>query len=839
MLLLIYSNELAKCFEEKIICPNRNIYKSDENASSCFYIITKGEVVTENGHLKEKDTFGEENLFKNDNEPNNNKMKIYSENFVNVYRLNYEIFKTKILQINGEIEIKERIRFVEKIPFFEMLTSSQTNNIIRNMYKRIYKPQEIITHEGSSTNSLFFIFSGKVQCFKYNDYIRELSDHEMLGEYAFLFDTTRSATLIAKTHTICYQICIYVLIKYLGEENYKQILLRSIIKEAFKRSKYLKLFYEEHYLNLLTTYSSFKTYEEKEIIVQKSAQLNKIILIITGNFIKTTTEDDDDNEQLNDNDDDKDSNDNYIENKNIIVRRFQVYYGILSNKEQINDIIAHSQCTTIEFEWNENISQAILPGFSDVSNFSNALPLLTRLYNIKRMDLLKTSDESKYIEINSLIQKEVYQDKEIIIKENTQGNKLYFIQKGKVSVYIDNTFVRELTNGSIFGEVSLLNNITTTATVEAHNKVTLYSLSKEHFNTIIDDKMKRYFQMKTLLYSVSSKSIKDFYFCKHLGRGRFGKVSLVHDNKHLYAIKVINRTQAEKNKLLFKYFIQEKNILLQLEHPFIMKLFRTLKTEKYLFYLIEYINGFGMGTLIGTVQPNSIKFYLANIFIILDYLNSKGICHRDLKPDNLMIDSNTGYLKLIDFGAAVKFNEINITNTLTGTPNYMAPEVLKGKGYGFSCDYWSVGVIAFELFYNYYPFGNEANEPIEVYEEIINKELKFPNDNNILMNELIRCLLEKETYKRICCLKQVKETEMFRDFKWDDIISMEMQSPVIEENTFDNNTINELKEYAQKYFDVIDKEDIRIEGTESNISYESSLETNEQQLLKNNWTYNF
>jgi serine/threonine protein kinase len=204
-----------------------------------------------------------------------------------------------------------------------------------------------------------------------------------------------------------------------------------------------------------------------------------------------------------------------------------------------------------------------------------------------------------------------------------------------------------------------------------------------------------------------------------------------------------------------------------------------------------------------------------------------------------MIDSNTGYLKLIDFGAAIKFNEINITNTLTGTPNYMAPEVLKGKGYGFSCDYWSVGVIAFELFYNYYPFGNEANEPIEVYEEIINKELKFPNDNNILMNELIRCLLEKETYKRICCLKQVKETEMFQDFKWDDIINMEMHSPVIEENTIDNKTINELKEYTQKYFDVIDKEDIRIEGTESNISYESSLETNEQQLLKNNWTHNF
>jgi cGMP-dependent protein kinase len=221
-----------------------------------------------------------------------------------------------------------------------------------------------------------------------------------------------------------------------------------------------------------------------------------------------------------------------------------------------------------------------------------------------------------------------------------------------------------------------------------------------------------------------STTLSDLFFIRNLGQGKFGSVALVHNTKNLYAIKAVNRKSAEKQKILIKYFLEERNILLTLDHPFIMKLVKTLKNEQCIFYLMEYINGAVMSKYLEHRSQSVLKnkfetqFYIGILIIILDYLNFKNICHRDIKPDNIMIDEK-GYLKLIDFGTAIQIRDF--TNTITGTPHYIAPEVLLGKGYSFSCDFWSIGIIAFEVYFNYYPFGNTATEPMEVYKEILKK----------------------------------------------------------------------------------------------------------------------
>ena len=192
--------------------------------------------------------------------------------------------------------------------------------------------------------------------------------------------------------------------------------------------------------------------------------------------------------------------------------------------------------------------------------------------------------------------------------------------------------------------------------------------------------------------------------------------------QNFYSIKAISRKKANLQPILSQYIISEKKIMLLLDHPFIVKLVKTLKNTLFCFFLLEYVNGIGMHEYLKNRKKikniEETKFYIGSLLVVLDYLQKKLIAHRDIKPSNIMIDSK-GYIKLIDFGTAKILTDY--TNTVIGTPHYIAPEILQGKGYSLSVDFWSVGICMYEIFYGVYPFGNTAKEVIEVYKEILHK----------------------------------------------------------------------------------------------------------------------
>jgi cGMP-dependent protein kinase len=165
----------------------------------------------------------------------------------------------------------------------------------------------------------------------------------------------------------------------------------------------------------------------------------------------------------------------------------------------------------------------------------------------------------------------------------------------------------------------------------------------------------------------------------------------------------------------------ERNILLQIDHPFIVKLVKSLKDDNYIYYLMEYIKGkelFDVIRDIGLLNKSLAQFYVGSIMLALKYLHERSFIFRDIKPENIMILEN-GFVKLIDFGAAKSIN--NRTNSIIGTPQYMAPEVILGDQYSFEIDYWSVGVCLYEFVYGEMPFGQDASEVIEIYTSIINE----------------------------------------------------------------------------------------------------------------------
>ena len=149
---------------------------------------------------------------------------------------------------------------------------------------------------------------------------------------------------------------------------------------------------------------------------------------------------------------------------------------------------------------------------------------------------------------------------------------------------------------------------------------------------------------------------------------------------------------------------------------------KSLKNETYCFFLLEFINGKNLDDYLTErkyLRNNfETKFYIASLLIIIDYLHKKNIAHRDLKPSNIMIDK-IGYIKLIDFGTSKIINDF--TQTIIGTPHYIAPEILIGKGYSLTSDYWSIGICMYEIFYGSYPFGNNATDILEVYKDILHK----------------------------------------------------------------------------------------------------------------------
>ena len=293
--------------------------------------------------------------------------------------------------------------------------------------------------------------------------------------------------------------------------------------------------------------------------------------------------------------------------------------------------------------------------------------------------------------------------------------------------------------------------------------------------------MKNYLLKKFALQDTSI-NLSDLHYIKFLGKGKFGSVSLVHNKKNIYAIKAISRRSVDKQKILAKYFVNERRIMLSLDHPFIIKMVKSMKNTYYCFLLIEYVNGKNLDEYLSTrVIKKSIyetQFYIGSMLLMLEYLQKKLIAHRDIKPSNIMIDSN-GYLKMIDFGTAKVLTDY--TSTVIGTPHYIAPEILQGKGYSLSCDFWSVGICMYEIFYGMYPFGHYASEVIEIYKEILRKDFFFPSENvkYANVNTLIADLLAKKVNERICNVSILKQKAFFSDFDFDQLNDFKLTPPYI------------------------------------------------------------
>lgn len=160
-----------------------------------------------------------------------------------------------------------------------------------------------------------------------------------------------------------------------------------------------------------------------------------------------------------------------------------------------------------------------------------------------------------------------------------------------------------------------------------------------------------------------------------------------------------------------------------------MHFYRTFKDNRNIYFILQYIRGmelFDVIRVIGLCGTKDALFFTGSIILALEYLHHNNIIYRDLKPENIMIDQS-GRLILIDLGTGKKLVKKPLkTFTIIGTPHYMAPEVLKNKGYSFLADLWSLGVCLYEFMCGDLPFGEDLDDPYDIYQEVLMNKLEIP-----------------------------------------------------------------------------------------------------------------
>lgn len=277
-------------------------------------------------------------------------------------------------------------------------------------------------------------------------------------------------------------------------------------------------------------------------------------------------------------------------------------------------------------------------------------------------------------------------------------------------------------------------------------------------------------------------TLADFSIRRTLGTGSFGRVHLVQSrhNEKFYAVKVLKKYQVVKMKQV-EHTNSEKAMLERVRHPFLVNLWGTFQDTKNLYMVMDFVEGGELFSLLRKSQrfPNPVaKFYAAEVALALDYLHQQNIIYRDLKPENLLLDRN-GHIKITDFGFAKYVPDI--TWTLCGTPDYLAPEVVSSKGYNKSVDWWSLGVLAFEMLAGYPPFYD--SDPIRLYEKILACKIRYPGYFDPLAKDLLKNLLTADLTKRFGNLRNgsrdIMDHQWFKEVNWQRLARKEIEAPYV------------------------------------------------------------
>ncbi|XP_053611097.2 cGMP-dependent protein kinase, isozyme 2 forms cD4/T1/T3A/T3B isoform X3 [Plodia interpunctella] len=420
---------------------------------------------------------------------------------------------------------------------------------------------------------------------------------------------------------------------------------------------------------------------------------------------------------------------------------------------------------------------------------------------LKSVPIFKDLPEDTLIKISDVLEETHYQTGDYIIRQGARGDTFFIISKGEVKVTQkppnsnDEKFIRTLTKGDFFGEKALQGDDLRTANIicDSPEGCTCLVIDRETFNQLIStlDEIRTKYKdegesRQRLNEEFANLRLSDLRIIATLGIGGFGRVELVQiqgDSSRSFALKQMKKAQIVETRQQ-QHIMSEKEIMSEMNCEFIVKLFKTFKDRKYLYMLMETCLGGELWTILrdkGQFDDATTRFYTACVVEAFHYLHSRNIIYRDLKPENLLLDSK-GYVKLVDFGFSKKLQASRKTWTFCGTPEYVAPEVIMNRGHDISADYWSLGVLMFELLTGSPPFTGA--DPMKIYNKILKgiDAVEFPRSITRNAANLIKKLCRDNPAERLGYqrggITEIQKHKWFDGFNWEGLAQRTLEPPI-------------------------------------------------------------
>ncbi|GAD93817.1 serine/threonine protein kinase (YPK1), putative [Paecilomyces variotii No. 5] len=301
-----------------------------------------------------------------------------------------------------------------------------------------------------------------------------------------------------------------------------------------------------------------------------------------------------------------------------------------------------------------------------------------------------------------------------------------------------------------------------------------------------------------------SMKLEDFELLKVVGKGSFGKVMQVmkKDTGRIYALKTIRKAHIISRSEV-AHTLAERSVLAQINNPFIVPLKFSFQSPEKLYLVLAFVNG---GELFHHLQKeqrfdiNRARFYTAELLCALECLHGFKVIYRDLKPENILLDY-TGHIALCDFGLCkLDMKDEDRTNTFCGTPEYLAPELLMGNGYTKSVDWWTLGVLLYEMLTGLPPFYDENTN--EMYRKILQEPLTFPSHDIVpaAARDLLTRLLDRDPQRRLGAngAADIKAHHFFSNIDWRKLLQRKYE-PSFRPNVVDaRDTANFDREFTSE-----------------------------------------
>lgn len=696
---------------------------------------------------------------------------------------------------------------------FSQLNTEDMDRVIDCMQPLAAVRNEIITSQGDFGKLFYCLEKGNVECSVNGEVVATYGPYGCFGELALIYNTARAASITATSPCQLWTLDLSTF-RYISTTTYSSKFSQRC--EFLKKCGFLDTVPND-IIGSLADCLIPQTVDEDHCILKQGQQSDRLYIIESG-AVKCVH---------------KRSNGREVE---VLSLKAGEYFGGLSTSlfdSRHCSYTAVMKTKLLELDKTQFLGllgseiKRISNGF--MSYILRSVPLFSRLPDVKLNHLI------------DLMRPAEFTAGDVILRQGEDGTTFYIICSGEVrcvrrhggsqrsiregivtgaySADVANADEEELTRLAAmeyFGERGLFIQELRSASVLAVGPcaVKCMALSRKaflDFSVELESEQRADTEASNMAKKAaiaSSSPVRSYFFedllmMRTLGTGTFGRVKLVHhlSTNETFAIKAMNKADIVASNQQ-QNILSEKQLLMDCRNcPFIINLVKTFNRANQIYMLMEFIQGGELWSYIyerislvprnekGGFQLSSIKFYIANIVIALEYLHSKNIAYRDLKPENLVVD-NKGYIKIVDFGFAkiIPFKKdgvtIDKTYTLCGTPEYLAPEIVLLKGYDKSVDLWALGCLVYELHLVKTPFQDETTTSI--FENIVrSSELEiFPPDCDELVKDLVTQLLDVNPVFRAGAsprdgIKALKNHIFFSDVSWTEIGAHTYPAPFI------------------------------------------------------------